>query len=886
MGNVYLANDNRLNRKVALKFLAPHLLKDEQAKKRFVREAQAAATLSHANIVIIYEISEFKGQIFIAMEFVHGQTLKDKIAQISAAGEGEASAPIIPLNETLNILIQLCEGLSKAHQAGIVHRDIKSENILIDKDSRVKILDFGLAKLKGGTQLTQEFSKMGTVNYMSPEQVRGLPIDLRSDIWSFGVLLYEMLTGKLPFAADYSQAIMYAIVNEEPEAIAISGIPEELKQIIKKCLMKDPDNRFGNVQNILERLKSIQSDLASGAKSKSGEPNSGKPLKSALGGESQAESIDDLLEYRRKIDQLIEDRFTRKITVMFCDVVGSTSYFERRGDLEGRAMLQRYNRMMFPIIKNHGGDVIKTLGDGILASFSDPGIACQAAINMQRTLKKDNASKEPDDQIRTRIGLHYGKAVIDQGDVFGDVVNATSRVENRAQPGEILISYHLFEKAKTDPNFNFEFVGKESLKGKETQIGLYRLIWDKEKIEQKAKQTAAQRESPEESTLQRPQQKPEIIRITKPYKLAIPEERAKSQPGDIVKNPYMNRATIKNKEEFYGRKNEVSKIYSRIGASRPQSISIVGERRIGKSSLLQYIYHPANRSKHLRNPDQHIFILIDFQEKRGITLTQFFETIYGCLEKEFEGGLELDVAPDYNGFKKVVSTLDKQGLKLILIFDEFEIITKSQEFNTEFYSFARSIANNYNLGYIVSSGRNLQTLCHSREISDSPFFNIFSNITLTQFSEDEAVDLITQPAEKSGYSMNQYVPLILDLGGYYPFFLQMVCAAFFEYLKENIPVTKKELEQIREEIFDEAKVHFQQIWDICDSDQREVLLLLCKGAQIPRAQEFILKNLVKAGYVKQQNKKPEIFSSLFRDFLIDKYGAQSGISKKKKFLFW
>lgn len=885
MGKVYLATDKKLNRKVALKFLAPHLIQDDQARKRFIREAQAAATLTHPNIVIIYEIAEFKDQTFIVMEYVEGETLRDRINhRLHDRDKAPEEPTLIPLDETLDIAKQICEGLGKAHQFGIVHRDIKAENILIDPDSRVKILDFGLAKLRGSSQITQEFSKMGTVNYMSPEQVRGEAVDHRSDIWAFGVLLYEMLTGETPFKADYPQAVMYAIVHEEPRNLAGRDLPPQLVDIINTCLAKNPDDRFADIQHVLSELRVFDPRNLSSVGSHPGGKSSEQELHSRMEKESQLDSIDDLLEYRRKIDQLIEDRFTRQIAVMFCDIVGSTSFFERRGDLEGRAMLQRYNRLMFPIIKNHNGDIIKTLGDGILASFTDPAVACQAAIDMQQALKRDNESRAPEDRIQTRIGLHFGKAVIDHGDVFGDVVNATSRVESRAQPGEILVSYHLYEKVKSHADFTFKFVGKESLKGKEVQIGLYRLLWDVNEIEKEGRQAVSA--TPDEiATPAKPKQERETVNIIEPYRLVVPKEEP-LQADDVVKNPYMNRVMIRNINEFYGRKNEVNKIYSRIGASRPQSISIVGERRIGKSSLLHYVYHPKNRQKFLKNPDQHIFIFIDFQEKRGIDLPRFFESIYESLVSEFKDGLELNVSPDYNGFKKVVSALDKQGLRLILIFDEFEIITKSQEFNTEFYSFARSIANNYNLGYIVSSGRNLQTLCHSREISDSPFFNIFSNLTLTQFSQTEAMELIIQPASKLGYSMEKYAPVILDLGGYYPFFLQMVCAAFFEYVKENRPVNRREIELIKEEVFDEAKVHFQQIWDICDEDQREVLLLLCKDASIPRSREFILKNLIRAGYVAQTEKKPQIFSSLFRDFLIDKYGAQMGISRKKKFLFW
>jgi serine/threonine protein kinase/AAA+ ATPase superfamily predicted ATPase len=879
MGKVYLANDARLNRKVALKFLASHLIQDNQAKQRFIREAQAAANLSHPNIVIIHEISEFNSKIFIVMEYVEGETLRERITRIYT--EEKSS---FPLKTVIELAIQICEGLNKAHKMGIVHRDIKAENILIDQDGRIKILDFGLAKLKGGTQLTQEFTKMGTANYMSPEQVRGDMVNHLTDIWSFGVLLYYMLTGELPFKGDYPQSVMYAIVHEKPKTLTNPELKNIFGDIIDTCLEKDLETRFSSVEYIIEKLRIAESAIKSGKRLEPVKPQSTQSLTPKLENEQSLKSMDDLLEYRRKIDQLIEDRFTREITIMFSDVVGSTSYFERRGDLEGRAMLQRYNHLMFPIIRKHNGDIIKTLGDGILASFVDPEVACQAALEMQQSLKNDNVSKVQDDQIQIRIGLHFGKAVIDQGDVFGDVVNATSRVESRANPDEILLSYNLYEKVKSNSNFKFVFVGKESLRGKEVQIGLYRLIWDPDKSGELIETITPERQEAVSAPTKK--LKKDEIKITKPYKLKIPEEKESKSESSIQKNPYMNRVTIKNINEFFGRKNEITKIYSRIGASRPQSISVVGERRIGKSSLLNYIYHPKNRSKLLAKPDEHIFVFIDFQEKRGIQPTQFFESVYESLIDEFDGGLELNVPPDYSGFKKVVSTLDNEGLKIILIFDEFEVITKSREFDTEFYSFARSIANNYNLSYIVSSGRNLQTLCHSKEISDSPFFNIFSNLTLTQFNRNETEELITQPAERMGVSISQYVPIILDMSGFYPFFVQMVCAVVFEHIKEGQSIDKKELENIREEILDEAKVHFQQIWDICDEDQRDVLLLLCAGSEIPSSKEFILKNLLKAGYVKQQNKKPEVFSSLFRDYLIDKYGSQKGISRKKKFLFW
>jgi serine/threonine protein kinase len=856
-GKVYLAKDNQQNREVALKFLMPHLEKDPNVKKRFEQEAQITASLNHSSIVVIHRLDECDGYVFIVMEYVPGETLYQKILAIRNKSE------LLPTVYVIRLANQICETLKYIHSVGLIHGNIKAQSIIVRMDGSLKMLG-----LKGESQQKKEFLKTDVVSYLSPEQIQENPINHLTDIWSFGILLFELLTGNSPFPGDDPKSIITSIMNEPLPKIAAfkNKLPEELEWILLNCLVKDPAKRLPSIEPVIEKLKKSQLELKSLPEEK-----------------STYESIDDLLDHRSKIDRIIEERFTRYITIMFSDVVGSTSFFERRGDLEGRAMLKRYNRIIFPIIRSHDGEVIKTLGDGILASFPKPEWACKAAINMQNTLKDHNSSKPTKDQITIRIALHHGNAVIDKGDVYGDVVNAASRLESRAQPKEILISYDVYEKVKSDSELSFVFVGKESLKGKEVQVGLYRLLWDKEDIKNHRYtiHSAGDLEQPDLSTSVKTSA--EDIKIIKPFKLTVSEKKA---GPPVSKNPYMNRLTIKNIDEFYGRKNEVSKIYSRIGASRPQSISIVGERRIGKSSLLNYIYHPQNRLKHLKNPDENIFVLIDFQEKRQIKPTGLFETIFACLREEFNNGLKIGVAPDYNGFKKVVSTLDSMGLKLILIFDEFEVITKSSEFNSEFYSYARSMANNYNLSYIVSSGRNLQTMCHSREISDSPFFNIFSNLTLTQFTEAEAIELILVPAEKSGYSMKPWLSTILDLSGYYPFYIQMVCAGFFEYLRKDIPLGKKEIEKIKEEIFDEARVHFQQIWDMADEDQRAVLLTLCGDSQIPGKQEFVLKNLIKSGFVKIENNKPKVFSSLFQDFLIEKYGTTGEKAKNRKFSFW
>ncbi len=248
MGEVYLAEDTKLKRKVALKFLPKEFTRDKEAVERFQREAQAAAALSHPHIVTIYEINEYEDQTYIAMEYVAGKTLKEVIA----------SRPL-PVAKVIEIATQICEGLQKAHESDIVHRDIKPQNILIDKDNRVKILDFGLAKLKGVSQLTREQSTLGTTHYLSPEQALGKEVDHRSDIWSLGVILYEMLTGQLPFKGDYEQAVIYTIINEEPESLLEikPQYPAALDQIIKKALEKKPQYRYQNIEGFRNDLQSL-----------------------------------------------------------------------------------------------------------------------------------------------------------------------------------------------------------------------------------------------------------------------------------------------------------------------------------------------------------------------------------------------------------------------------------------------------------------------------------------------------------------------------------------------------------------------------------------------------------------------------------------------------
>lgn len=258
MGVVYKAHDTRLDRDVALKFLPPELTRDPEAKQRFIQEAQAASALQHHNICTIHDIDETAdGQLFIVMDYYQGETLKEKIKARPERSRGDQR---LKIEEAIDIAQQIAGGLSKAHEKGIIHRDIKPANIFITSDGTVKILDFGLAKLAGKqTKLTKAGSTLGTVAYMSPEQARGEDIDFRTDIWSLGVVLFEMLTGQLPFAGEYDAALIYAVMNEEQKSFSSirKDIPKNMERIISRFLEKSPAMRYQNMQEVLDDLKRV-----------------------------------------------------------------------------------------------------------------------------------------------------------------------------------------------------------------------------------------------------------------------------------------------------------------------------------------------------------------------------------------------------------------------------------------------------------------------------------------------------------------------------------------------------------------------------------------------------------------------------------------------------
>jgi TolB-like protein/tetratricopeptide (TPR) repeat protein len=344
MGVVYRAEDLSLGRHVALKFIQPGLA-DEKTRQRFMREAQAASAIDHPNICAIHEIGEAPdGRLFLVMPCYQGESLRTRL-----------SRGALPVDEALEIAVQAGAGLERAHRAGIVHRDIKPANLLLTADGLVKILDFGLARLGGRTRLTRSRSIVGTVAYMAPEQVRGGDVDHRADLWALGVLLYEMLAGEPPFQAEHEQALMYAILNQEPLPIRRrrSESPLELEHLLAKALAKSPDERYRGAARLTGELRVLQERLGARAlPAADGEPASADAMTAEYGDAERVPAVAVLPFVSMSADPedqyfgdgLAEELINALAQVGGLRVVARTSAFRFRGsDVDIREIGEKLN---------------------------------------------------------------------------------------------------------------------------------------------------------------------------------------------------------------------------------------------------------------------------------------------------------------------------------------------------------------------------------------------------------------------------------------------------------------------------------------------------------------------------------------------------------------
>jgi class 3 adenylate cyclase len=330
-------------------------------------------------------------------------------------------------------------------------------------------------------------------------------------------------------------------------------------------------------------------------------------------------------------------------------------------------------------------------------------------------------------------------------------------------------------------------------------------------------------------------------------------------------NPYLNRVMIRDPADFFGRKRELARLYARINAPRPQSVSIIGERRIGKSSLLAFLAHPENRGSRLREPERTVLLFLDFQENREMEVEDFFRAVSSRLREQLPDTPSSAEGRGYNELLETVRWMDERGLKLILLLDEFEVVTQNSNFDAKFFAFLRSLANRYNVAYITTSRKPLQELCHTKQISDSPFFNIFTTLHLGPFSLDEAMELIKVPSERVGVPLESYSDFLMEIAGTFPFFLQIACSALFEYLQMGGELDQIGRDGVIETFLEEAEPHFRYIWDRLDDAQRQVCLRVARGEPISPRDLGVLRRLRQQGYVIMESGETKLFSSVFAE---------------------
>ncbi|MEE9554053.1 MAG: protein kinase [candidate division Zixibacteria bacterium] len=365
MGEVYLAEDSKLKRRVAMKFLPSHFSPDQEIQTRFVREAQTIARLNHPNIISIHDVSEFNRRPYYVMELVEGETLRD-------IGHDKP----LPFDLIVDYAIQICQGLGEAHRAGIIHRDIKAANIVVDKQGRVRLLDFGLAVAKGDDKLTRTGSTLGTISYMSPEQVSGRDIDHRSDLFSLGIVLYELITGKTPFKRDNEGATLKAIIedNAEPLTRYRSDVPEKLQDVLSKLLEKDKELRCQSAEDVIADLKRLMYDSSQSGYSRI---TAQKPKKTWLIAGITASVVIVIVAIMYAIGPINKDHRTTDevpmIAVLPFENLGSPDdqYFadgmtdeitSRLAGIDGLGVISRYSSMMIKPGEMTMKDVGRELG--------------------------------------------------------------------------------------------------------------------------------------------------------------------------------------------------------------------------------------------------------------------------------------------------------------------------------------------------------------------------------------------------------------------------------------------------------------------------------------------------------------------------------------------
>ena len=353
----------------------------------------------------------------------------------------------------------------------------------------------------------------------------------------------------------------------------------------------------------------------------------------------------------------------------------------------------------------------------------------------------------------------------------------------------------------------------------------------------------------------------------------------------MMQNLYDYKSPVTNRDLFFGRTNVLTKIYSRIGADRPQSISVVGEPKIGKSSLLWYLALEETRRAWLKNPDDYIYFYMPIRLERNLSFKNFYISLCNGISQKTKVITEIrEAEPSYDLFKSIIENLNQKDKKIILFFDDFHLITQNETFPLEFFSFLRSLANNFNLAFVTSSFMDLQKLCVSKDIEESPFFNIFTNVTLKPFEQDEAIQLIEEPFHRAGLSVNSERKLILNMAGHFPFMLQAACSILFDIKVARGSLEPADLRVWEARFCTEVESHFKSLWQSFNDDQKEIFKLLMKSKRIDKAKVYVLDDLVRRNYVVKTGDRPQLYSPVFKKLVAEITGT--GLPERRRFSRW
>ena len=353
----------------------------------------------------------------------------------------------------------------------------------------------------------------------------------------------------------------------------------------------------------------------------------------------------------------------------------------------------------------------------------------------------------------------------------------------------------------------------------------------------------------------------------------------------MMQNLYDYKNPVTNRDFFFGRTNVLTKIYSRIGADRPQSISVVGEPKIGKSSLLWYLALEETRRAWLKNPDDYIYFYMPIKLERNLSFKNFYISLCDGISQKTKVITEIrEAEPSYDLFKSIIENLNQKDKKIILFFDDFHLITQNETFPLEFFSFLRSLANNFNLAFVTSSFMDLQKLCVSKDIEESPFFNIFTNITLKPFEQKEAIQFIEEPFHRAGLSVNYERRLILNMAGHFPFMLQAACSILFDMKVARASLGPADLRVWEARFYAEVESYFKSLWQSFNDDQKEIFKLLTKSKRIDKAKVYVLDDLVRRNYVVMTGHRPQLYSPVFKKLVAELNGT--GLPEGGRFLRW